>query len=80
MNIGDVFTTGPAEGAYVINELVKPASVIPSHANEPATTGGKVRPGSRTDTFIKAVRVPVHVPLSGRTMAFDAQGKCTAGC
>ena len=34
MNIGDGFTTGPAEAAYVINELVKPASVIASHANE----------------------------------------------
>ena len=28
MNIGDGFTTGPAEAAYVINDLVKPASVI----------------------------------------------------
>jgi hypothetical protein len=24
MNIGDGFTTGPAEAAYVINDLVKP--------------------------------------------------------
>jgi len=24
--------------------------------------------------------VPVHVPLSGKTMEFDAAGKCTAGC
>jgi hypothetical protein len=24
--------------------------------------------------------VPVHIPLSGVTMAFDAGGKCTAGC
>ena len=30
MNIGDGFTTGPVEAAYVINELVKPASVIAS--------------------------------------------------
>ncbi len=34
MNIGDGFTTGPSEAAYVINDLVKPASVIASHANE----------------------------------------------
>src|SRR4051812_18461619 len=34
INIGDGFTIGPAEAAYVINDLVKPASVIPSHANE----------------------------------------------
>jgi len=80
MNMGDGFTTGPAEASYVINELVKPASVIASHANEVGTVGGKVRPGSKTEAFIKAVKVPVHVPLSGKTMEFDAGGKCTAGC
>ena len=80
MNIGDGFTTGPAEAAYVINDLVKPASVIASHANEVGTVSGKVRPGSKTEAFINAVKVPVHVPLSGRTMEFDAAGKCRAGC
>jgi L-ascorbate metabolism protein UlaG (beta-lactamase superfamily) len=80
MNIGDGFTTGPAEAAYVINDLVKPASVIASHANEVGTVGGKVRPGSKTEAFKKAVKVPVHIPLSGKTMEFDAAGKCTAGC
>jgi L-ascorbate metabolism protein UlaG (beta-lactamase superfamily) len=80
MNIGDVFTTGPSEAAYVINELVQPESVIPSHANEMATKGGKVIPGSRTDTFMKAVRIPAHVPLSGKTMEFDGSGKCVSGC
>jgi len=80
MNIGDGFTTGPAEAAYVINDLVKPASVIASHANEVGTVDGKVRPGSKTEAFMKATRVPVHIPLSGKTMEFDAAGKCTAGC
>jgi len=80
MNMGDGFSTGPAEAAYVINELVKPASVIASHANEVGTVGGKVRPGSKTEAFVKAVKVPVHIPLSGKTMEFDAAGKCTAGC
>jgi L-ascorbate metabolism protein UlaG (beta-lactamase superfamily) len=80
MNIGDGFTTGPAEAAYVINDLVKPASVIASHANEVGTVDGKVRPGSKTEAFMKATRVPVHIPLSGRTMEFDAAGKCVAGC
>jgi L-ascorbate metabolism protein UlaG (beta-lactamase superfamily) len=80
MNIGDGFTTGPVEAAYVINELVKPASVIASHANEVGTVNGKVRPGSKTEAFTKAVKVPVHIPLSGKTMEFDAAGKCTAGC
>jgi len=80
MNIGDGFSTGPAEAAYVINELVKPASVIVSHANEVGTVGGKVRVGSKTEAFIKASRVPAYVPLSGKTMQFDAAGVCTAGC
>ena len=80
MNIGDGFTTGPAEAAYVINELVKPNSVIASHANEVGTVGGKVRPGSKTEAFMKAVSVPVHIPLSGKTMEFDEDGKCAAGC
>lgn len=80
MNIGDGFSTGPVEAAFVMNELVKPVSVIASHANEVGTVGGKVRAGSKTETFIKAVKAQVHVPLSGRTMEFDAAGKCTAGC
>ena len=80
MNIGDGFTTGPAEAAYVINDLVKPNAVIPSHANEAGTVGGKARPGSKTEAFAKASKVPVHIPLSGKTMEFDASGKCTAGC
>jgi L-ascorbate metabolism protein UlaG (beta-lactamase superfamily) len=80
MNIGDGFTTGPAEAAYVMNDLVKPVSVIASHANEVGTVGGKVRPGSKTEAFIKATKAHVHVPLSGRTMEFDGGGKCTAGC
>lgn len=72
--------TGPKEAAYVIGDLVKPNAVIVSHANEVATKGGKVIPGTRTDAFIKAVTLPVHVPLSGRTMSFDSAGKCVSGC
>ncbi len=80
MNIGDNFTTGPTEAAYVINDLVKPNSVIASHANEVATTGGKVVTGSKTEAFIKAVKVSAHIALSGKTMEFDSLGKCVAGC
>jgi len=80
INIGDVFTTGPIEAAYVINELVQPASAIVSHANEPATQGGKVRSGTKTEAFMRASKVPAHVPLSGKTMEFDSSGSCKAGC
>jgi L-ascorbate metabolism protein UlaG (beta-lactamase superfamily) len=80
MNIGDTFTTGPKEAAYVINELVKPAAVIASHANEQATSNGRLLAGTRTEQFLQAVNVPVHIPLSGKTMAFDGQGRCQSGC
>ena len=80
MNIGDVFTTGPKEAAFVINELVRPNSVIASHANEVATKDGIVITGSKTDMFIRASRVPVHVPLSEQVMTFNAHGDCVDGC
>ncbi|MEL6158411.1 MAG: MBL fold metallo-hydrolase [Cyanobacteria bacterium J06627_32] len=80
MNIGDTFTTGPTEAAYVINELIQPTAVIASHANEPATLNGEVQPGTRTAAFIEATQASVYVPLSGRTLSFDAGGVCTDGC
>jgi L-ascorbate metabolism protein UlaG (beta-lactamase superfamily) len=80
INIGGVFTTGPAEAAFVITDLVRPNAVIASHANEPATKDGKVLSGTRTETFMKRVTVPVHVPLSGKTMAFEGNGRCVSGC
>jgi L-ascorbate metabolism protein UlaG (beta-lactamase superfamily) len=80
MNVGDTFTTGPEEAAYVINRLVRPAAVIASHVNEQATEEGRILPGTRTQRFVQASEVPVHLPLSGRTMEFDAFGRCVAGC
>lgn len=80
INIGDTFTTGPEEAAYVINELVRPKAVIPSHANEASTRDGKVIAGTRTERFVEASEVPAYLPLSGRTMAFDASARCLAGC
>jgi len=80
LNIGGTFTTGPKEAAFVVNELIKPTSVIASHANEVATKDGKVIKGTKTDTFMKAAKMPVHLPLSGKTMSFDANGNCASGC
>jgi L-ascorbate metabolism protein UlaG (beta-lactamase superfamily) len=81
MNIGGFpFTTGPLEATHVVNEMVKPASVIASHANEVATVDGKLNPNSKTAAFQKSARMPVHVPLSGKTMEFDGSGRCVSGC
>lgn len=80
MNIGDTYTTGPKEAAYVVNELIQPVSVIASHANEAATKDGKLIPGTRTATFKQAATMPVYLPLSGKTMEFSRRGKCVKGC
>lgn len=80
LNLGPNAVTSYA-GAYAANELVRPASVIASHVNEGATTGGKLRPASRTAAFMGLVKGrPVHPALSGRTMEFDGEGRCVAGC
>lgn len=80
INIGGTFTTGPREAAYVINELVQPKSVIISHANEEATRRGKLIPGTKTEKFIRLVKTPSYIPLSGKTMKFDGKGICRFGC
>ena len=81
INIGNTYTTGPKEAAWVIEKLIKPKSVIPSHANEPSTKDGVVIEGSKTAVFISKVKsADVHVPLSGKPMSFNARGKCVSGC
>jgi L-ascorbate metabolism protein UlaG (beta-lactamase superfamily) len=80
MNIGGIFSTGPEEAAWVMNELVQPKAVIASHANEAATENGEAKPDSKTAAFIEATNAPVHVSLSDRTMEFDGAGTCVSGC
>jgi L-ascorbate metabolism protein UlaG (beta-lactamase superfamily) len=91
INISDTFVNGPEEAAFAVRNLIKPKTVIPSHANEIATTGGVVNPGTRTARFIELLRQPgddsgdneglaVFVPRSGITLEFDGQGSCRAGC
>ena len=80
-NIGDIFTTGPEEAAFAVSTLIGPRAVIPEHANEVATSNGAVIPGTKTARFIELVGdLPVYPPLSGRTMHFDGDGNCAAGC
>lgn len=67
-------------GAQAMNELVKPAAVIITHANEAATEGGKLRPISRTAALMKHIKAPAHLAISERTMEFDGKGRCVAGC
>jgi L-ascorbate metabolism protein UlaG (beta-lactamase superfamily) len=79
-NISDRFVTGPEEAAFAVTRLIQPNGVIPSHANEVATTGGVVNPGTHTARFIELVGdIPVSVPLSGVMMEFSGNGQRLAG-
>jgi hypothetical protein len=44
---------GPDEASWAVNELIKPKATIPTHAHEVSTKGGKVKPGSKADNFMK---------------------------
>ena len=80
LNLGPNAVTSYA-GAYAANDLVRPATVVATHVNEAATSGGKVRPASRTAAFMGMVKGrPVYPALSGKTMEFDGDAKCVAGC
>lgn len=71
----------PEAAAYAVNELIQPVTVIASHPNEAVTAGGKLRPNTRAKKFIDQVKGrPVHLSISGRTMEFDGNAKCVAGC
>jgi L-ascorbate metabolism protein UlaG (beta-lactamase superfamily) len=67
-------------GAYAINDLLKPASVIFTHVNEAATEGGKLRANTQTAALMKQVKAPAYLAISERTMEFDDKGKCVSGC
>lgn len=80
LNMGPTAVT-TSSAAYVANELVRPNAVIATHVNEGATTAGKLRPNSRTAAFVTLVKGrPVYPALSGKTMEFDGDAKCVAGC
>jgi hypothetical protein len=80
LNLGASAVT-PVDAAYIADDLVQPHAVIVSHVNEAASSGGKVRPDSRTAAFIAQVKGrPVYPALSGKTMEFDGNGACVGGC
>jgi hypothetical protein len=71
----------PEDAAFAVNSLVKPKSVIVSHAEQAVTTNGKMNPDTRAAVFASLVDdLPVYLPLSGVTMQFNGAGLCVSGC
>jgi L-ascorbate metabolism protein UlaG (beta-lactamase superfamily) len=67
-------------GAYAINDLLQPVSVIFTHVNEAATEGGKLKANTQTAALMKQIKAPAYLAISERTMEFDGNGKCVSGC
>jgi L-ascorbate metabolism protein UlaG (beta-lactamase superfamily) len=81
VNFDGVNVMGPEEAAFAVNQLVKPTSVIVSHAEQAVTTNGQMSPNTRTAVFASLVDdAAVYLPLSGVTMQFDGAGRCVTGC
>jgi len=82
INVSDMVTFGAYEAAFVVRELVKPTTVMPSHVNEAATSGGRLVGTSRTARFVSAVGADAAVvlPVSDVTRSFDGQGRCIGSC
>src|SRR6185295_12822242 len=81
LNMSDTVTLGPNEAFFMIKSLVRPRTVMPSHVNEQATSGGVIRGGTRVDLFQRLIRdyADVVVPASDVTRSFDGSGNCI-GC
>jgi L-ascorbate metabolism protein UlaG (beta-lactamase superfamily) len=73
LNVGDVFTIGPEEGAFAVTELIRPNAVIPSHVNETATVGGIVQAGTKTARFIDMVSARGAQPYDDVRSLFTAR-------
>ena len=81
LNMSDTVTLGPNEAVYMLKNLVRPRTAMPSHVNEQATQGGVIRAGTRVDLFQLFTRdyVDIVVPISDVTRSFDGSGRCI-GC
>lgn len=72
---------GPDDAITIIHSMVRPATVMPSHVGEQATSGGMLQNGTWTEHFARNVRpfVDVILPISDVTLSFDGEGRCV-GC
>lgn len=77
VNMGDIFSMGPEEAAFAVDELIEPKTAIPSHSNQESTVEGEVKAGTRVETFINEVETKVILPLSGVPIICNHKGDCT---
>ncbi|MBI4477564.1 MAG: MBL fold metallo-hydrolase [Acidobacteria bacterium] len=69
---------GREDAVNVIQHLVRPTTVMPSHVGEQATSDGAMRSNTRTEWFVRFARpfTEVVLPVSDVTRHFDGEGRC----
>ena len=72
---------GAEDAAMVVQNWIRPATVMPSHVGEQATSGGRLQANTRTELFVRIMRsfTDVVLPVSDVTLTFDGNGRCI-GC
>ncbi len=72
---------GTDDALKVLQHLIRPTTVMPSHVGEQATSGGRLQGNTRTELFARYAKTftEVVLPVSDVTLAFDGNGRCT-GC
>lgn len=72
---------GSDDAIKVVQHLIRPITVMPSHVGEQATSGGRLQGGTRTELFARYAKAftDVVLPVSDVTLAFDGNGRCV-GC
>lgn len=79
LNLGPSAST-PAGQAFIVDDLIQPATVIVTHTNDVGTVGGRAKPNTRVSAFLALLKRPHVLAVSGRTIELDGGGKCVAGC
>jgi L-ascorbate metabolism protein UlaG (beta-lactamase superfamily) len=72
---------GTDDAIKVVQHLIRPTTVMPSHVGEQATSGGRLQGNTRTEVFARYAKAftEVVLPISDVTFAFDGNGRCI-GC
>ncbi len=72
---------GTDDAIKVVQHLIRPTTVMPSHVGEAATSGGRLQGNTRTELFARYAKAftEVVLPISDVTLGFDGNGRCV-GC
>lgn len=79
INVADPFVMAPDDAAFAVQNYLRPQTVLLTHVNEQATSGGRVVGGTRAERFTRQVSASAVVyAVSDVPRSFDGEGRCLA--